>query len=334
PSQCRPYSSLQMLASLGGGQSSPLSIGTPGHPRVTSASGFPSMTAISRSNQARLEHASASLPRNAERKKRGKAVRPPSLSQSARMPTVRDCISLAEGGVEVANIDLLVYPPMPPTATQTHFGLPRHPYVYKRNSESFKLVLTKLGLYFEFNHLPISTPIYNILAHAVARIRQHYASDVLTDLNIPLPNHERLPLQLLGFTNRGRANGVHMAPRLTIVSFHANMTLQEVLSNTRDFAIERWTITHQNRFQIFAIIRTYPFEAQLSLSDAYLSEDAAIRHHRCLSKRVYKMFAHDSDANLQVSSLDEEDLESSCDELEPDSENSEEVKSTIVITFH
>ncbi|KAJ3963483.1 hypothetical protein EV361DRAFT_813361, partial [Lentinula raphanica] len=294
-----------------------------GHPRVTSASGFPSMTTISRSNQTRLEHASSSLPRNAERKKRGKAVRPPSLSLSAHTPTVRDCISLAEGGIEVANIDLIVYPPMPPTATQTRFGLPRHPYVYKRNAESFKLLLTKLGLYFEFNHLPISMPIHNILAHAVARIRQHYTSEVLADLNIPLPNHERLPLQLLAFTNRGRATSVHMAPRLTTVSFPATMTLQEVLSNTRDFAIERWTVTHQNRFQIFAIIRTHPFEAQLSLSDAYLGEDATIRRHRCLSKRIYKMFAHDSDANLQLSALDEDDLESSCDELEPDTEDSE-----------
>ncbi|KAJ3844026.1 hypothetical protein F5878DRAFT_496411, partial [Lentinula raphanica] len=300
PSQCRPYSSLQMLASLGGTQSSPISVGTQGHPRVTSASGFPSMTAISRSNQARLEHASTSLPRNAERKKQGKAIRPPSLSQSSTAPTIRSCISVAEGGVEVANIDLLVYPPMPPTATQNRFGLPRHPYVYKRNAESFKLVLTKLGLYFEFNHLPVSTPIHTILAHAVARIREHYTPETLPDLSIPLPSHERLPLQLLAFTNRGRANGIHMTPRLTTVSFPATMTLQDVLLNPRDFAIERWTITHQNRFQIHAIIRTHPFEVPLSLSDVYLGEDTSTRTHRCLSNRIYKMFAHDSDANLQI----------------------------------
>ncbi|KAJ3726240.1 hypothetical protein C8R42DRAFT_575468 [Lentinula raphanica] len=324
PSQCRPYSSLQMLANLGSAQSSSVPVGTHGHPRVTSASGFPSMTAISRSNQARLDHASTSLPRTGGRR-RGRAVRPPSISQSSNTPTIRDCISMAEGGIEVANIDLLVYPPMPPTTVQNRLGLPRHPYIYKRNAESFKLVLTKLGLYFEFNHLPISTPIYNILAHAVAQIRKHYNAEALPDLSIPLPSHERLPLQLLAFTNRGRANGIHMTPRLTTTSFPSTTTLQDLLLNTRDFAIERWSVTHQNHFQIHAIIRTYPFEVQLSLSDAYLGEETAIHTHHCLSKRIYKMFAHDSDANLQFSALDEEDMEDSCDELDSEEENSDEV---------
>ncbi|KAJ3927085.1 MAG: hypothetical protein NXY57DRAFT_965825, partial [Lentinula lateritia] len=88
PSQCRPYSSLQMLASLGGGHSSGSGLSaTSGHPRVTSSSGFPSMTTITRSNQTRLEHASTSLPHNPRKKTRGKAVKPPSIGQPS-LPTV------------------------------------------------------------------------------------------------------------------------------------------------------------------------------------------------------------------------------------------------------
>lgn len=118
PAQCRPYSSLQMLASLGGGYSpSSSSTAASGHPRVTTSAGFPSMTTISRSNQMRLEHASASLPHNPRKKTRGKAIKPPSIGQPLQ-PTVRNCISQAEGGVEVVNVDFLVYPPMPPTSTQ------------------------------------------------------------------------------------------------------------------------------------------------------------------------------------------------------------------------
>ncbi|KAJ3930314.1 MAG: hypothetical protein NXY57DRAFT_1086768, partial [Lentinula lateritia] len=296
PAQCRPYSSLQMLASLGGGYSpSSSSTAASGHPRVTTSAGFPSMTTISRSNQMRLEHASASLPHNPRKKTRGKAIKPPSIGQPLQ-PTVRNCISQAEGGVEVVNVDFLVYPPMPPTSTQNHFRLPRHVYVYSRNTESLKLILTKLGLFFEFNHLPIITPIRDIISYAVAKIRERYTSEALPDISIPLAGHEHFPLQLLGFTNRGRANGVHAAPRLTTVSFPATMTLQDVLLNTRDFAIDRWSVTHQNRFQLNSIIRTYPFEAKFSLSDVYLGQDMNIRTHRCLSKRIYKMFAHDSDA--------------------------------------
>ncbi|KAJ3902275.1 hypothetical protein F5879DRAFT_1044026 [Lentinula edodes] len=326
PSQCRPYSSLQMLASLGGSYSAGSgSIATSGHPRVTTSSGFPSMTTITRSNQTRLEHASTSLPHNPRKKTRGKAVRPPSIGQPS-LPAVRNCISQAEGGVEVANLDFLVYPPMPPTSIQNHFGLPRHTYVYSRNAESLKLILTKLGLFFEFNHLPIATPIRDIIAYAVGKIREQYTPEALPDISIPLAGHERFPLQLLGFTNRGRANGVHAAPRLTTVSFPATMTLQDVLLNTRDFAIDRWSVTHQNRFQLNSIIRTYPFEAQFSLSDVYLGQDVNIRTHRCLSKRLYKMFAHDSDANLQSSALDDVEFEDSCDEIDSDGDSDEDTR--------
>ncbi|KAJ3924886.1 MAG: hypothetical protein NXY57DRAFT_1078187 [Lentinula lateritia] len=91
PSQCRPYSSLQMLSSL---RSTPSTgsglvgtIPTQGHPRVTTSSGFPSMTTIAHSNQTRLEHASISLPWDPPKKHRGKATKPPSIGQPLA-PTV------------------------------------------------------------------------------------------------------------------------------------------------------------------------------------------------------------------------------------------------------
>ncbi|KAJ3904069.1 hypothetical protein F5879DRAFT_802377 [Lentinula edodes] len=326
PSQCRPYSSLQMLSSL---RSTPSTgsglvgtIPTQGHPRVTTSSGFPSMTTIARSNQTRLEHASISLPRDPPKKRRGKATKPPSIGQPLA-PTVRDCISQAEGGVEVANVDLLVYPPMPPTSVQNQFKLPRQPYIYHRNAESFKLILGQLGLYFEFNYLPTTTLIHDILAYATTQIREKYTPEALIDINIPLTGHERLPLQLLAFTNRGRATGVYMAPRLTTVSFPATMSLHNLMWNTKDFAIDKWAVSGRNHFQIHAIIRNHPFEVRFSLSNVHLGQDVNIRTHRCLSKRIYKMFAHDSDASFQIPTEEDEEMEESCEELDDSSEDNE-----------
>ncbi|KAE9382793.1 hypothetical protein BT96DRAFT_1010028 [Gymnopus androsaceus JB14] len=60
PPACQPYSSMQMLASVASNTSS----GSQGHPRITTAPGFPALTAIQRSNQTRMEHASVSLPQS------------------------------------------------------------------------------------------------------------------------------------------------------------------------------------------------------------------------------------------------------------------------------
>ncbi|KAJ3846645.1 hypothetical protein EV368DRAFT_88708, partial [Lentinula lateritia] len=83
PPPCQPYTTMQGSAGTNGyGQIASLQ----GHPRITVASGFPALTAIQRTNNNRLDHASHSLPRNArkEKKPRGKAIRPPSLARRDR----------------------------------------------------------------------------------------------------------------------------------------------------------------------------------------------------------------------------------------------------------
>ncbi|KAJ3875331.1 hypothetical protein F5051DRAFT_442527 [Lentinula edodes] len=73
PPACRPYSSMQVAGTSDGyGRM----IGSQGHARITTASGFPGLTAIQRTNHLRLDHASQSLPQNPRKdKRRGKAVR-------------------------------------------------------------------------------------------------------------------------------------------------------------------------------------------------------------------------------------------------------------------
>lgn len=101
-----------MLASVArGGEGFP---GSAGHPRVTTAPGFASMSVLQRANQARIDHAAASLPRNEKKKKkRGAATRPPTLNAPSSQPTIEECVTTAQGGEQVVNLDFLVYPPRP-----------------------------------------------------------------------------------------------------------------------------------------------------------------------------------------------------------------------------
>ncbi|KIK60707.1 hypothetical protein GYMLUDRAFT_59419 [Collybiopsis luxurians FD-317 M1] len=117
PPSCHPYTTVQMLAdmadrggpsgvSLGGG-----SVGIQGHPH----SPFDGFSWIQCSNQKCVEHARESIPpKPMKEKKQGSAVRPPALAQRVREASVDDCILLAEGGEEVVNLVLMIYPPWPP----------------------------------------------------------------------------------------------------------------------------------------------------------------------------------------------------------------------------
>ncbi|KAF9027693.1 hypothetical protein BDP27DRAFT_1197318, partial [Rhodocollybia butyracea] len=298
PSTCRPYSSLQMLSSVAGGSDGIGSggVANPGHPRVTTASGFPGMsTLIQRSNQNRLDHAGASLPKKEKPKKhRGKALLPPSLAGEGIKPKMEDCVLIAEGGEHVVNLDVSVYPPMPSRADQQDCGLPNHLVHYARNQEGFRRVLSALNLFHQFSNLPVTTRLVDLFATIAEKIQEQYHLSSASAQ--PLPFHERLPIQLLAFTNRGRPSGAQRTARLTTAPWSENTNLADLLNNSNEYAIPKWALTRDNHFQIFAILRRYPLEATINLSKVYLGTEDRLRPHSCIAQRVYALFGHDVDS--------------------------------------
>lgn len=122
PSSCRPYSSLQMFANMADGSGDNGLLGAQGHPRPTTSAGFPGMSILGRANQQRLDHASTSLPHNPikrmekSERKRGKAIRPPSLHQRGPPEQkIEECVLKAAGGEQVVNLDISVHLPRPKT---------------------------------------------------------------------------------------------------------------------------------------------------------------------------------------------------------------------------
>ncbi|KAF9064561.1 hypothetical protein BDP27DRAFT_1205035, partial [Rhodocollybia butyracea] len=298
PSTCRPYSSLQMLSAVASGSEGIASggVANPGHPRVTTAAGFPAMsTLIQRSNQSRLDHAGASLPKKEKPKKmRGKALLPPSLAGEGAKPKMEDCVLVAEGGEHVVNLDVSVYPPMPSRADQQDCHLPNHLVHYARNQESFRIILTALNLFHQFSNLPVTTRLVDLFAAISGKIQEQY--NLSSASSQPLPFHERLPIQLLCFTNRGRPSGTHRTARLTTAPWNESTNLADLLNNSHEYAVPRWALTRDNHFQIFAILRRYPLEATINLSEVYLGTEDRMRHHSCIAQRVYALFRHDVDS--------------------------------------
>ncbi|KAH7875827.1 uncharacterized protein C8R40DRAFT_1021131, partial [Lentinula edodes] len=299
PSSCRPYSSLQMFANMADSGSGGVGLlGTQGHPRTTTSVGFPGMSVLGRANQQRLEHASTSLPRtktNSERK-RGKAIRPPSLVQrGAPEPKIEDCLQRAAGGEQVVNLDVSIHLPRPRNNELRHLGVSPQMVQYICTQDSVRMVLGALNLFHQYPNLPITTTICAIFDNIVQKLRTKYNLPSLST-SLPLPPHERLPIQLLAYSNNGRNNGTHKNVKMRISPFDNGTTLQDLLSDGQQFAIPRLAITRDNHFHIQAIIRQYPLEANVALADIYLGIDTNVRIHRCLSKRFLSMFRNDVDA--------------------------------------
>ncbi|KAF9065745.1 hypothetical protein BDP27DRAFT_1204267, partial [Rhodocollybia butyracea] len=296
PSMCRPYSSLQMLASVSDGSGGGVAtINNPGHPRVTTASGFPGMsTLIQRSNQSSLDHAGSSLPKKDKPKRRGKAILPPSLAGEKTKPSMGDCIFEANGGEQVVNLDVWCTPPLPSRADQQDFVLPNHIVHYSRNEDSFRTVLSVLNLFHQFPNLPVTTRIIDIFREIISRIQTQYnLSDTSSH---PLPFHERLPIQLLCFTNRGRPNGAHCTAKLTRAPLSECTNLVDLLNNPYDFAVPRWALTRENHFHMFASkYIELPTVDYLNLSKVFLGKEDLVWPHHCISQRVYALFRHDVD---------------------------------------
>ncbi|KAJ3805372.1 hypothetical protein F5876DRAFT_81835 [Lentinula aff. lateritia] len=250
PSVCRPYTSMQAPGATDGyGRV----VGSQGHSRVTTASGFPGLTVIQRTNHTRLDHASQSLPQNSKKeKRRGKAIRPPGLGRRERVPSIDDCINVASGGVEVMSIDVLVYLPLPPTGEINFYHLPRQLIFYEINKEAYRMVLNALGLFHQYPNLPTSTTIFDLFSDITVKLRQQYNLPSVSS-SLPLAPQELLPLQLLGFSNHGRANGSYSTSKLRPMPYERYTTIQNILTNNfGTYVIPKLVITRDNHFTLHA----------------------------------------------------------------------------------
>jgi hypothetical protein len=66
----------------------------------------------------------------------------------------------------------------------------------------------------------------------------------------PFLGTERPPFALLSYVNSGRCNGRNKTPKLfSKVPLHDD-TLETILRNERDYAVERWAVTRDNFFEL------------------------------------------------------------------------------------
>ncbi|KAJ3849219.1 hypothetical protein EV368DRAFT_47736 [Lentinula lateritia] len=329
PSSCRPYSSLQMFANMADGSGDNGLLGAQGHPRPTTSAGFPGMSILGWANQQRLDHASTSLSHNPIKRmeksewKRGKAICPLSLLQRGPPEQkIEECVLKAAGGEQVVNLDSSVHLLRPKTGELKHLGVSPQIVRYICTQDSVRMVLGALDLFHHYPNLPITTTIFDIFSDIVQKLRTKYNLPSLST-SLLLPPHERLPIQLLAYSNNGRSNGTHKNVKMRISPFDINTTLENLLSDGQQFAIPRFAMTRDNHFHLQAIIRQYPLEANVALATTYLGLDETVRAHRCLSKHFLSMFRNDVDANLDPHALDEEELEASCDEGDSNDEDAE-----------
>ncbi|KAL0570439.1 hypothetical protein V5O48_011516 [Marasmius crinis-equi] len=327
-----PYTSVQMLNAVASSSSSSSSSSSPspnpGHSRVTTSTGFPSLSLVQRANAQRPQHARDSLPQSGLKKKkpRGKAKRPPSLISQNPAPTIDSCLAYADGDLLVVNLQVNVYPPQPPTSTTNELGLPRHLSLYQRNRESFHQALTYLNLTFRFPNLPTNTLVIDLIGNIIHQLRSSGYDLPSLPSRSSFALHEQLALQLLGYTNLGRPNTITKTPRLVTTSITSTTTIHDILANKREYSNPKLSVTLDNYFELNMIVWSslYPLELNTSLMEVKLGTDEEPRVHRCISKRIYGLFQSDIDARISegVGSLDEDEIEASCDEGDDETEAS------------
>ena len=135
-----------------------------------------------------------------------------------------------------------------------YYGIPKQELVgYVRNTESINMVLSSLDLFHEFPNLPITTRICDIFATITEKLKERYVISEPPQLpsGMAFPTQDQLPLQILAWTNRGRANGKYKTPKLTTASFSTNTSVRDLLQNVREYAT-KVAISEQSHFQIYA----------------------------------------------------------------------------------
>lgn len=115
--------------------------------------------------------------------------------------------------------------------------------------QSFKTLLKSVGLLHIFDNLPVTTQLHDLMKHLV---------DLCVQAGVKFPDapgrrslfssEEILPIELLGFSSNGHINNSARTPRLTGIFVDGDMTLADVVGDTRRFAIARHVVTSGNRF--------------------------------------------------------------------------------------
>ncbi|KAJ3888325.1 hypothetical protein GG344DRAFT_24222, partial [Lentinula edodes] len=280
-----------------------------GHSRTVTA--FPSITTINRANNDRRAHAAASSSAGSTRT-RSKAKKPPSLKGPGPRK-IEDCILIDQNGIPVVRLDILIYPGFPSVDDRKNstLGLPDSIYRYLQHNDAFRTILQSLDLVYQFDALPTSTSLLQLLQNLKERLLScgfvfpPMASDSI------FQDHERLAIQPLAYVGRGNPNNNARTPRLTPGIITPTMTLQDLLNDVRKYAIPKYAVTEDNRFLLCTILRSNQVARTVNLHRLHLGSEDAERLHFCLPHRIYGLLKRDCDANVDVGyqALDEEELE-------------------------
>ncbi|KAJ3754504.1 hypothetical protein EV360DRAFT_51522, partial [Lentinula raphanica] len=266
-------------------------------------SSFPqSITAIQQANRDRLGHAASTLHQTttAPKKKRGPGKKAPRLNAAIESPKIEDAVAVANDGTQVISLVVLVYPPRltPDECMVRTYGLPVELHHYLQNRDAFQFVLDSLSLLHRFDNLPLDTKVVDLLeALHSSLVRNGWIFPESQDVSPFFNRHERLAIQLLRFTGKGNINNNAKTPRLITGKVESEeMTLRDVVFNTKEYGIEKYVITSAKKFVLHTIIRSPNVSLNVNLAEKGLGSPNTISRHFCLSKRIYGIFRSDTDA--------------------------------------
>ncbi|KAJ3765660.1 hypothetical protein FB446DRAFT_605243, partial [Lentinula raphanica] len=266
---------------------------------------FQSLTTIEHANRNRNEHAlqtSTNVNPERRRKKRGLGKKPPRLGRGVESFKVEDTLATANDGTEVVSLRVLVYPPRLSSDECLIHNIPRELHHYVNNRDAFQAVLESVALVHEFDNLPLSTKVVDLLEALRALLSQSgwiFPSSPSTG-NEPTSifhRHERLPIQLLRFVGGGNVNNNAKTPRLIPGTVESEeMTLAQIVFDSATYGVAKYAVTSQKKFLLNTIIRSTNVSLNTNLREKGLGSDNSIHTHYCLSKRIYGIFRSDSDA--------------------------------------
>ncbi|KAJ3757313.1 hypothetical protein EV360DRAFT_71247 [Lentinula raphanica] len=292
-----------------------------GHsPLAPPASPFHSLTTIERANHDRNEHAaqvSTSTDSGRRRRRRGAGRKPPRLTEVVETPKLEDTIATASDGTPVVSLIVLVYPPRPTVDECNFHNIPIELHHYVQNRDAFQTVLKTVGLSYQFDNLPLSTKVVNLLEAVQSSLVQAgwvFPPSTGTEPTI-FCRHERLPIQLLRFVGRGNINNTAKTPRLITGKVESeDMTLAQIVGNITEYGVAKYAVTPDKKFLLHTIIRSPNVSLNVNLFEKGLGSDDALHTHHCLSKRIYGIFRSDADALVYEGyrALNEAEIELGC----------------------
>ncbi|KAJ3817290.1 hypothetical protein F5880DRAFT_1618421 [Lentinula raphanica] len=216
---------------------------------------------------------------------------------------------------------VLVYPPRPTVdkcnIRQTFHNIPIELHHYVQNCDAFQTVLKTVGLSYQFDNLPLSTKVVDLLEAMQSSLVQAgwvFPPSTGTEPTI-FCHHKRLPIQLLHFVGRGNINNTAKTPRLITGKVESeDMTLAQIVGNITEYGVAKYAVTPNKKFLLHTIIRSPNVLLNVNLFEKGLGSNDALHTHHCLSKRIYGIFRSDADALVYEGyrALNEAEIELGC----------------------